>query len=172
MHKLVRTPAPAVATAAALTVLGGATASAAPDTLPFLGPDGYKSLKLNQSEAEAAATGLLTDKQRMGSCTTYRFVASEGTGSEYGDVVIGLNGKVHSINATSRMLTREGAWENMHVNDLKAIYPELVRDPRPALYRAPVPGNSAAIYVFTVNNDQGIATDISLQNDEDPGCGA
>ncbi|MBB4676755.1 hypothetical protein [Crossiella cryophila] len=166
--------APVLAAGAAVLLLGGTTASAAaPSALPFLGPTGYKNLKLDMTEAQAVATGLLTDKQSMGSCFTYRFRPSEGTGSEYGDVTIGLNGKVHSIDATSRMLTREGVWRNMHLNDVKAVYPKLAQDPQQSyLYRTPVPGNSRANYTFTVNNNQNIATEFSLQNNEDPGCGA
>lgn len=148
-------------------------AAAAPAELPYLGPTGYKTLKLDMTEAQAVATGLLTDKQWMSGCFTYRFRSSEGTGSEYGDVLIGMNGKVHSIDATSRMLTREGVWRNMHLNDVKAVYPKLAQDPQqPFLYRTPVPGNSRANYTFIVNNNQDIATDFSLQNNEDPGCGA
>ncbi|MGO1053010.1 hypothetical protein [Crossiella sp. CA198] len=174
MSALANKHVPVVAAAAAVLLLGGATAAAAaPAALPYLGPTGYKTLKLDMTEAQAVATGLLTDKQGMGSCFTYRFRPSEGTGSEYGDVTIGLNGKVHSIDATSRMLTREGAWENMRLDDVKAIYPQLTQDPQePYLYKTPVPGNSRARYVFLVNNNQNIATDISMQLTEDPGCGA
>ncbi|GAA2839066.1 hypothetical protein [Crossiella cryophila] len=172
MNKLVGKFAPVLALAAAVSVLGGATASAAPAGLPYLGPDGYKSLKLGMSEADALATGLLTEQEQIGSCVSYRFVSSEGSMPAYSGVLFDENRKLNSIGATSRMLTREGAWPNMHIKDVKVVYPQLTQDPdQPYLHKTPVPGNTNAKYHFVLD-EHDVAYTFGLHSNRDAACGA
>ncbi|WHT21318.1 hypothetical protein N8J89_09755 [Crossiella sp. CA-258035] len=170
MKALARKLVSDVALPAAAKVLGSFSAlSATRSALPYLGPDGYKSVKLNMTEAQAVATGLLTGRRVADGCVTYRFVAGEGTGCESGDVVIGRDGRIQSISATARALTREGAWNNMPLSDVKAIYPRLAQDERQHhLFRTPVPGSEHASYTFAVNDDS-VATRVSLHRNDAPG---
>lgn len=171
MNKLVRTVAPAVAVTAALLALGGATASATPADLTTLGPDGYKTLKLGMPEDQALATGLITEKSALGKCFLYKMPASEGSLPEHGGVVVSADLKVHSISATTLMVTPEGVQRGAPLSEVKATYPNLTQNPQqPWLHSTPVPGNPNATYTFVINEQQ-VASEFGLYGTSDGGCG-
>ncbi|MGO1053011.1 hypothetical protein [Crossiella sp. CA198] len=90
----------------------------------------------------------------------------------YSGVLFDEHRKLNSIGATSRMLTREGAWPNMRISDVKVIYPKLAQDPdQPYLHKTPVPGNDNAKYHFVLN-EHDLAYTFSLTSTRDAACGA
>ncbi|RJQ78464.1 hypothetical protein D5S17_13000 [Pseudonocardiaceae bacterium YIM PH 21723] len=125
-----------------------------------LGPDGYKGLKLGQSQQAAEATGLLRDPQRVGTCTAYYFMESEGSMPRSSGVFVGDTGGVIRIGGTSLMRTPEGAHDGMALEELKRRYPELKQDPQlDFIWASPLPD---AEYSFVIQED-GTVKDFGLQ---------
>ncbi|WP_167198641.1 hypothetical protein [Brevibacterium pigmentatum] len=149
------------------------------DNESTLGPDGYKSLELGQSEEEALATDLITDRQQIGDCTWYNLKKSEGEQNPGSGVVISPDRGVVNIPGTQSLNTPEGITMGSVNNDkgstteqIENAYDRYTVDktgPVP-IYTAPAPGNSKAHYIFAIGEDDKVK-DLGLTSDDDGGCG-
>ncbi len=108
-----------------LTPLGSATASAEAPGGGVLGPTGYKTLHLGQSEHAAEQTGLLVDKKAGGGCAVYHLRPAEGKPNPGGGVFIESRKGVAMITGTNRIHTPEGVTMGTGLDRVKAAYPRL-----------------------------------------------
>lgn len=135
-----------------------------------LGPDGYKGLRLGQSQQEAEQTGLLVDKQHSPGCDFYYLAPSEGKPNPGSGVFIEPTKGVVVIGGTDKIKTPEGVTIGTTLNQVKAAYPDLeqVGD---YLYETPVPGGSSGErYRIAVNEEQQVS-DFALQAADRGTCG-
>jgi len=135
-----------------------------PHRQAVLGPHGYKSLRLGQSEHAAEKTGLLVDKQPAKGCDFYYLKRSEGRPNVGGGVFVDHSRGVVVISGTNRSRTPEGITMGSGLKRVKAAYPGLapVRH-YDTVYESSVPhGTSGSRYRFAVDEHNRV-TDFALE---------
>ncbi|SFP66318.1 hypothetical protein SAMN05421810_10326 [Amycolatopsis arida] len=136
-----------------------------------LGPEGYKTLRLGQSEREAEATGLVRDRQTGDPCHVYNLAAGEGQRNVDSGVFVDPVKGVVMIGGTVRSHTPEGVTLGSRLERVRAAYPSLRQvPPMEWVYEAPVPGNPAAAYRFAVDERDRVA-DFALEARDMGACG-
>lgn len=157
------------ALAAAIALTSGSAASVASDE-PILGPEGYKTLELGQSEQEAEATGLLVDRQQPEECILYRLRPEEGKPNPGGGVFVDPQLGVVMIGGTDKIHTPEGIGFGDPLDQVRANYPDL--EPVPEndfVYTAGVPGHDGLEYRFAVD-EADLVSDFSLEGPDGGSC--
>jgi len=95
-------------------------------TAAVLGPDGYRTLRLGMSFADAKATGMLADADSApAGCAAYRL--TEGT-ANVANVTISPSGGVVAFTASGAR-TPENVGAGSTVTELKKAYPDLAAGP-------------------------------------------
>ncbi|MFE7117104.1 hypothetical protein ACFU99_17005 [Streptomyces sp. NPDC057654] len=145
-----------------LTPLGSTAASAAAPDGGVLGPDGYKSLHLGQSERAAEQTGLLVDKKGGGGCSVYHLRPSEGKPNPGGGVFIESRKGVAMITGTDRIHTPEGVTMGTSLDRVKAAYPRLKKIDD-WIFETPVPGARHGQRYRIAFDDQDQVSDFALE---------
>jgi hypothetical protein len=120
-----------------------------------LGPQGYKKLRLGQSERAAEKTGLLVDKERGSGCDFYYLKRSEGRPNVGGGVFVERSGGVVVISGTDKSRTPEGITMGSSLKEVRAAYPGLSPVGRyDSVYESSVPhGESGSHYRFSVDEN-------------------
>lgn len=151
-------------------VAAGGFAQAADDVV--LGPDGYKTLRLGQSQADAEATGLLVDKEPGQTCVFYRLRPEEGQQHPGSGVFVDPAKGVVMIGGTDRSHTPEGIKLRSAKDQVKAAYPDL--SPAPpgdfVFTAAAVGSETGAKYRFAFKPNERV-NDFGLENADLGGCG-
>lgn len=156
----------AVAAACALTA---GAAHAADEAV--LGPVGYKTLHLGQSQPDAEATGLLVDKQVGETCTYYSLHPDEGQHNPGSGVFVERSKGVVVIGGTSLSHTPEGITLGTPRADVEAAYDELTPvPPHDWIVTTDVPGDdTGSTYRFAFDED-GVVSDFALEAADTEGC--
>ncbi|GAA4885285.1 hypothetical protein [Saccharopolyspora cebuensis] len=162
---MVRRTFGAVGAFAAVVALGG-TATAGAVGGAELGPEGYRTLQLGQSEQQAVATGLLVDRQQPGDCVFYRLRSEEGQANPGSGVFIDPRLGVVMIGGTDRIRTPGGIGYGSTLAEVRATYPDLEPEgPTGFVHEADVPGHHANEYRFAFGPDDRV-TDFGLEGPE------
>ncbi|MEV0281758.1 hypothetical protein AB0I22_35965 [Streptomyces sp. NPDC050610] len=145
-----------------LTPLGSAAASADAPGGGVLGPNGYKSLHLGQSEHEAEQTGLLVDKQSGGGCAIYHLRPAEGKPNPGGGVFIESRKGVAMITGTHLIRTPEGVTMGTGLDRVKAAYPRLKKIDD-WIFETPAPGGEHGERYRIAFDDRDKVSDFALE---------
>ncbi len=159
----------AVVAVAATCALGGGVAQAADDAV--VGPDGYKTLHLGQSLAEAEATGLLVGKQVGENCTYYSLRPEEGQSNPGSGVFIDPAEGVVFIGGTSLSRTPEDITLGTTRSDVEAAYENLTPvPPHDWIVETDVPDDEAGSKYRFAFDEAGSVSDFGLRASETGGC--
>ncbi|QGK70773.1 hypothetical protein GIY23_15730 [Allosaccharopolyspora coralli] len=154
---------------AAACALGGGVAQAADDAV--VGPDGYKTLHLGQSLAEAEATGLLVGKQVGENCTYYSLRPEEGQSNPGSGVFVDPAEGVVFIGGTSLSRTPEHVTLGTARSDVEAAYEDLTPvPPQDWIVETDVPGGEpGSKYRFAFDQAEAVS-DFGLRAANTGGC--
>lgn len=155
--------------AAATTALLAGAAQAEPGGV--LGPTGYKSLHLGQSEADAEATGLVLDKNSYKACDYYRMNPDEGQQNPGSGVFISPTKGVQLIGGTTLSHTPEGITLGTPREQVERTYDKLTPvPPFDWVVVTDVPNeNSGNKYRFAFD-EKGVVSDFNLETADPSDC--
>jgi hypothetical protein len=116
------------------------------------GPSGFDGVSLGMTQADAEATGVITQNRvpdGAPGCTGYDWTGFSRPPSDY-VVIISATAGVARITSLTNAVTPEGIYRGVGLNKLRAAYPDGTGDDYE--WVAPVPGNPQARYDFVLED--------------------
>ncbi|MBP2707503.1 hypothetical protein JOL79_27340 [Microbispora sp. RL4-1S] len=146
-------------------LVSGATAAAAAQTKPTLGPYGYGAVKLGMTVKQAKATGDVVKKMPGGGGCSGWDLKKFPTPKNSVGIYISPNVGLAAIFAAKGMKTPEGIKIGSTAHQLKAAYPHIKKDIH-GFYVITVPTNKKAYYTFTVSHSKVTEYGIALKKQD------